>query len=268
MNGIEGLVHVSEMSWTKKNVHPSKIVNIGDEVDVMVLDVEMDKHRISLGIKQCTDNPWAQFAAKHKEGDVVNGVVRNITDFGLFVGLDDEIDGLVHHSDVSWTESGEEAIRAYKKGDAVEAKILLVDVEKERISLGIKQLDEEGAKNAPAASASSKRGAVLTCTVTAVQKDGIEVKAGEEETIAFIKRGDLSRERADQRPERFAVGDRVDAKVISVDKKTGKPNLSIKALEVEEHKRAVEEYGSSDSGASLGAILGAALSEADSKKDS
>ncbi|MAR57198.1 MAG: 30S ribosomal protein S1, partial [Rickettsiales bacterium] len=164
MNGIEGLVHVSEMSWTKKNVHPSKIVNIGDEVEVMVLDVEMEKHRISLGIKQCTENPWQQFAQKHKVGDIVSGTVRNITDFGLFVGLGEEVDGLVHHSDVSWDENGEEAIKSYKKGDTVEAKILLVDVEKERISLGIKQLDEAGASTA--AASGSKRGAVMTCTVT------------------------------------------------------------------------------------------------------
>lgn len=263
INGIEGLVHVSEMSWTKKNLHPSKIVNPGDEVDVVVLDVELDKHRISLGMKQCAENPWQAFAAKHKVGDIVEGSVRNITDFGLFIGLDDDIDGLVHHSDISWDENNEEAIKSYKKGDTVKTRILLIDVEKERVSLGIKQLDESGAaKSAASGAASGPKGQVVTCKVTAVQKDGIEVTFGDPEQIAFIRRNDLSRDRQEQRPDRFSAGDRVDAKVMSVDKKTGKANLSIKALEVEEHKRAVEEYGSSDSGASLGAILGAALEEA------
>ena len=256
--GIEGLVHVSEMSWTKKNAHPSKIVNVGDEVEVVVLEVEPDKHRISLGMKQCMDNPWASFADTYKEGSIVKGKVRNITDFGLFVGLDNDIDGLVHHSDISWTENGEEAIKAFKKGDDVEAKVLLVDPEKERISLGIKQLGD-----APKdATAGFKKSQVVTCNVTAVEKDGIEVTFGEDNQVAFIKRADLSLDRQDQRPERFAVGDRVDAKVTSVDKKNGKVNVSIKAFEQEEHKRAIEEYGSSDSGASLGAILGAALEEA------
>lgn len=273
VGGIEGLVHVSEMSWTKKNLHPSKIVNLGDEVDVVVLDVELEKHRISLGMKQCAGNPWESFAQSHKVGDIVDGQVRNITDFGLFVGLENEIDGLVHHSDISWEDTSEEAIKQYKKGDNVKAKILLIDVEKERISLGIKQLQEapEGADTSSRASAggaaSSKRGQVVTCKVTAVQKDGIEVSFGEDEAISFIKRADLSRDRQEQRPERFAVGDRVDAKVTSVDKKTGRTNLSIKAYEIDEHKRAVEEYGSSDSGASLGAILGAALQEAKQDDD-
>lgn len=262
-DGIEGLVHVSEMSWTKKNVHPSKLVNVGDEVDVIVLDVDPDKHRISLGMKQCTDNPWNAFAAANPEGTIVEGEVRNITDFGLFVGLENDIDGLVHHSDISWSDSGEEAIKAYSKGDTVTAKVLLVDVEKERISLGIKQL-EEGADPSSAVG-EFKKGQVVTCNVSAVQKDGIEVSSGEEDKIiSFIKRSDLSRDRQEQRPERFAVGDRVDAKITSVDKKNGKVNLSIKAYEVDEHKRAIEEYGSSDSGASLGAILGAALEEAGS----
>lgn len=279
VNGIEGLVHVSEMSWTKKNSHPSKLVNPGDEVDVVILDVELEKHRISLGMKQCAENPWQTFAASYKVGDVVEGEVRNITDFGLFIGLEHDIDGLVHHSDVSWTDSSEEAIKAYNKGDTVKTKILLIDVEKERVSLGIKQLEEapEGvdvnatSRTAPRSSsaggASGSRGQVVTCTVTAVQKDGVEVKFGDEDTIAFIKRNDLSRDRQEQRPDRFSAGDRLDAKITSTDKKTGKPNLSIKALEMDEHKRAVEEYGSSDSGASLGAILGAALQDAGKKDD-
>ncbi|MCI5049468.1 MAG: 30S ribosomal protein S1 [Rickettsiales bacterium] len=268
-DGIEGLVHVSEMSWTKKNAHPSKIVNVGDEVEVIVLDIDPDKHRISLGMKQCASNPWEAFAAENPVGNIVEGQVRNITDFGLFVGLDNDIDGLVHHSDISWSDNGEEAIQSFNKGDTVKAKVLLVDVEKERISLGIKQLDESGASAAAETSSSMKKNQVVTCTVSAVQKDGIEVSFGEEgkETTAFIKRADLSRDRQEQRPDRFAVGDRVDAKVISTDKKTGKANLSIKAYEIDEHKRAIEEYGSSDSGASLGAILGAALEEAGGAKE-
>ncbi len=275
VNGIEGLVHVSEMSWTKKNSHPSKLVNPGDEVEVVILDVELDKHRISLGMKQCAENPWKTFAASYKVGDIVEGEVRNITDFGLFIGLEHDIDGLVHHSDVSWTDSSEDAIKAYNKGDTVKTKILLIDVEKERVSLGIKQMEEapEGvdvnATSRPRSTggSSASRGQVVTCTVTAVQKDGVEVKFGDEDTIAFIKRNDLSRDRQEQRPDRFSAGDRLDAKITSTDKKTGKPNLSIKALEMDEHKRAVEEYGSSDSGASLGAILGAALQDAGKKDD-
>lgn len=282
MNGIEGLVHVSEMSWTKKNTHPSKIVAIGDEVNVVILDVEIEKHRISLGMKQCAENPWETFATTHKVGDIVEGQVRNITDFGLFIGLDQDIDGLVHHSDISWTDNSEDAIKTFKKGDMVKTKIMLIDTEKERVSLGIKQLEKapEGvdtsasnsgasasrssASSSSSSSAKSNRGQVVTCTVTAVQKDGIEVKFGDEETIAFIKRNELSRDRQEQRPDRFSAGDRVDAKIVSTDK-SGKPSLSIKALEMDEHKRAVEEYGSSDSGASLGAILGAALQEASTK---
>ncbi len=270
-NGVEGLVHVSEMSWTKKNVHPSKLVQQGQEVEVQVLDVDANKHRISLGMKQCIDNPWNSFADKFKEGDTIEGEVRNITDFGLFVGLAGEIDGLVHHSDISWEQPGEEAIKTFKKGDKVSAKILVVDIEKERISLGIKQLTEapEGAINvstAAAASATShKKGDVVTCKVTAVEKDGIEVELADG-AKSYIKRNELSRDRQDQRPDRFAVGDRVDAKVVTADKKTGKVSVSIKVLEMDEHKRAIEEYGSSDSGASLGDILGAAISEASAKK--
>ena len=260
-SGIEGLVHVSEMSWTKKNVHPSKLVQPGQEVEVQVLDIDSNKHRISLGMKQCIDNPWNSFAANYHEGDIIEGEVRNITDFGLFVGLAGEIDGLVHHSDISWDQPGEEAIKSYKKGDKVSARILVIDIEKERISLGIKQLSENPAGDTGAA---FKKNDVLTCTVSAVDKDGIEVELSDG-TKSYIKRADLSRERQDQRPERFAVGDRVDAKVFSADKKTGKVGLSIKLLEQDEHKRAVEEYGSSDSGASLGDILGAALQEASAK---
>ncbi len=261
-SGVEGLVHVSEMSWTKKNVHPSKLVQTGQEVEVQVLDVDANKHRISLGMKQCIDNPWNSFAANFHEGDIIEGEVRNITDFGLFVGLKGEIDGLVHHSDISWDQPGEEAIKAFKKGDKVSARILVVDIEKERISLGIKQLTENPSGETIAA---YKKNDVLTCKVTAVDKDGIEVEIAEG-VSSYIKRNELSRDRQDQRPERFAVGDRVDAKVVSADKKTGKVQLSIKLLEQDEHKRAIEEYGSSDSGASLGDILGAAIQEASASK--
>jgi small subunit ribosomal protein S1 len=260
--GIEGLVHVSEMSWTKKNVHPSKMVSTSQEVQVEVLDIDASKHRISLGMKQCEENPWTHFAGTFKVGSEIEGEIKNITDFGLFVGLEGDIDGLVHHSDISWNESGEEAIKAYKKGDMVKAKVLAIDVEKERISLGIKQLGEN-----PVAGEIGDlgKGATVTCTVTKVQDDGIEVKVGDN-LSAFIKKADLSRDRQEQRPDRFAVGDRVDAKVTSLDKATGKVAVSVKALEVENQKKAIAEYGSTDSGASLGDILGAALSEAEKKK--
>lgn len=262
--GIEGLVHVSEMSWTKKNIHPSKIVTVGQAVEVMVLDVDSEKHRISLGIKQCEENPWQRFASTHQVSDIIEGEIRNITEFGLFIGLEGSIDGLVHHSDISWSASGEEAIKDYTKGNMVKARILLIDAEKERVSLGIKQLDK-----APATAAMPEgvdRGETVTCTITEVNKDGVEVEL-EGGVSGFIKKTEISRERKEQRPERFAVGDRVDAKIISADKKTGKVSLSIKALEIEQHQRAIDEYGSSDSGASLGDILGAALSEANQKKE-
>ncbi len=261
-SGVEGLVHVSEMSWTKKNIHPSKLVQTGQEVEVQVLDVDATKHRISLGMKQCIDNPWNSFAANSKEGDIIEGEVRNITDFGLFVGLVGEIDGLVHHSDISWTQPGEEAIKTFKKGDKVSARILVIDIEKERISLGIKQLSENPSGETVSA---HRKGDVVTCKVTMVERDGIEVEIAEN-VSSYIKKGDLSRDRQDQRPERFAVGDRIDAQVISVDKKTGKVAVSIKALEQDQHKKAIDEYGSSDSGASLGDILGAAIQEASASK--
>jgi small subunit ribosomal protein S1 len=260
-DGIEGLVHVSEMSWTKKNTHPSKIVTVGEKVHVMVLEVEPEKHRISLGMKQCQDNPWEKFSEKYKEGDVIEATISNITEFGLFIGLDDGIDGLVHHSDISWTEAGEESVKDYSKGDTIKAKILLIDSEKERISLGIKQLDEAGAANA----SQFARGEQVTCEVVEVEKEGIAVKVGDDRH-GFIKKQDLSSDRKEQRTERFNVGDRVDARVISADKKTGKLMLSIKQLEIEQHKQAIKEYGSTDSGASLGDILGAALSQANSDK--
>ncbi len=256
--GIEGLVHVSEMSWTKKNVHPGKILSTSQEVEVMVLDVDPQKRRISLGLKQCLDNPWQGFLERHPIGSELEGEIKNITEFGLFVGLPGDIDGMVHLSDLDWQKPGEEAIQTYKKGDRVRVKLLDVDVEKERISLGIKQLSAD--RFATAASG-LKKGDVVTCTVTAVQDNGIEVAVGEGVT-AFIRKSDLARERSEQRADRFAVGEKVDAKVTALDPKTRKLSLSIKAREVEEDKQALAEYGSSDSGASLGDILGAAISKA------
>jgi small subunit ribosomal protein S1 len=255
--GVEGLVHVSEMSWTKKNVHPGKIVSTSQEVEVVVLDVDKEKRRISLGLKQCMANPWESFLENHPVGSVVEGEVKNITEFGLFIGLPGEIDGMVHFSDLSWTQTGEEAASEYNKGDIVRAKLLDVDVEKERISLGVKQLEDD-----PFASgvAKMKKGAVVTCTVTSVLDNGVEVKVGDGVT-GFIRKADLSRDRGEQRPDRFAPGEKVDAKITQVDHGGRKLVLSIKAREVEEEKKAVAAYGSSDSGASLGDILGAAIKE-------
>jgi small subunit ribosomal protein S1 len=255
--GVEGLVHVSEMSWTKKNVHPGKIVSTSQQVEVMVLDVDLSKRRISLGLKQCTNNPWEDLSATYPVGTEIDGEIRNITEFGLFVGLNDDIDGLVHLSDISWENAGEEALEGFTKGDIVKAKVLDIDVNKERISLGIKQLsDDPFAGQADA----YRKGEVVTCTVNAVTDSGIDVTIGENMT-GFIRRTDLSRDRAEQRADRFAVGEKVDAIVTSVDKKTRKLSLSIKARESAEEKQAMAEFGSSDSGASLGDILGAALAK-------
>ena len=261
--GIEGLIHVSEMSWTKKNVHPGKIVSTSQEVEVMVLEVDPDKRRISLGLKQTLQNPWESFAEKFPIGSTIEGEVKNKTEFGLFIGLDGDVDGMVHLSDLDWQKPGEQALDEYNRGDIVKAKVLDVDVEKERISLGIKQL---GAGEASDASGDGlKKGSVVTGTVTEVNDGGIEVKIADSEQTAFIRRADLSRDRNDQRPERFAKGDKVDARVTQYDRKTGKIALSIKALEIAEEKEAVAAYGSSDSGASLGDILGAALKDRDKK---
>ncbi|OIQ06379.1 MAG: 30S ribosomal protein S1 [Rhodobacteraceae bacterium CG2_30_10_405] len=252
--GVEGLVHVSEMSWTKKNVHPGKIVSTSQEVDVMVLEIDSAKRRVSLGLKQTMRNPWEVFAETHPAGSVIEGEVRNITEFGLFVGLDNDIDGMVHLSDLSWDQRGEDAIQNYRKGDTVKASVSEVDVEKERISLSIKALGEDSFSDAVDG---VKRGSIITCNVTAIEEGGIEVDYNGMK--AFIRRSDLARDRADQRPERFQVGDKVDARVTNVDSKTHRLGLSIKAKEIAEEKEAVEQYGSSDSGASLGDILGAAL---------
>ncbi len=257
-SGVEGLVHVSEMSWTKKNVHPGKIVSTSQEVEVMVLDVDADKRRISLGLKQCGDNPWDSFLGTHTAGSEIEGEIKNITEFGLFVGLTEEIDGMVHLSDLSWDKSGEEAIKDYKKGDMIKAKVLDVDVVKERISLGVKQLTKDPFEGA--ASSGMKKGTVVTCTVTAITDGGIEVSVGEG-LHGFIRKTELSRDRSEQRPDRYAAGEKVDAKITNVDEKSRKLTLSIKALEAQEEKKAMAEYGSNSAGASLGDILGAALEE-------
>ncbi len=255
--GIEGLIHVSEMSWTKKNIHPGKIVSTTQEVEAMVLEVDPEKRRISLGLKQCQSNPWDSFTQSHAVGSIVEGEVKNKTEFGLFIGLDGDVDGMVHLSDLDWQRPGEEVLAEYERGDMVKAVVLDVDTEKERISLGIKQLASSDLESQDGTAL--RRGSVVTCVVTKVTDGGIEVKIGDTEMTSFIRRSDLSRDRSEQRSERFAVGDKVDARVTQFDKRTHRIGLSIKALEIAEEKEAVAQYGSSDSGASLGDILGAAL---------
>ncbi len=261
--GIEGLIHVSEMSWTKKNVHPGKIVATSQEVDVQVLEVDSVKRRISLGLKQTLANPWESFAERYPVGSDVEGEVKNKTEFGLFIGLDGDVDGMVHLSDIDWNKPGEQAIEDFKKGDIVKAKVLDVDTEKERISLGIKQLGADAFAPQPSDDAASsdgmKKGAVVTCEVIDVKEGGIDVKIAGSDLVAFIKRNELARDRADQRPERFAVGEKVDARITQFDRRARKVSVSIKALEFAEEKEAIAQYGSADSGASLGDILGAAL---------
>jgi small subunit ribosomal protein S1 len=257
--GIEGLIHVSEMSWTKKNVHPGKIVSTSQEVEVMVLEVDPDKRRISLGLKQTLQNPWEAFADKFPVGATIEGEVKNKTEFGLFIGLDGDVDGMVHLSDLDWQRPGELALDDYNRGDMVQAKVLDVDIDKERISLGIKQLATGDV--ADTGGEGIRKGSVVTGTVTDVTDGGIEVKIADSEMTAFIRRADLSRDRNDQRPERFSKGEKVDARVTQYDRKTQRIQLSIKALEIAEEKEAVAAYGSSDSGASLGDILGAALKD-------
>ncbi len=261
--GIEGLVHVSEMSWTKKNVHPGKIVSTSQEVEVQVLEVDPVKRRISLGLKQTLANPWDSFAEKHPVGSAIEGEVKNKTEFGLFLGLDGDVDGMVHLSDLDWNRPGEQVIEEFKKGDKVKAVVLDVDVEKERISLGIKQLQGD-----PFAQAGDlKKGAVVTCEITEVKEGGLEAKLVGTDLTTFIKRSELSRDRNEQRPDRFAVGNKVDARVTLFDKRARKVTVSIKALEIAEEKEAVAQYGSSDSGATLGDILGPSLKRAGDKKE-
>ncbi len=277
--GIEGLIHVSEMSWTKKNVHPGKIVATSQEVEVQVLEVDSVKRRISLGLKQTLSNPWEAFAERHPVGTEVEGEVKNKTEFGLFVGLDGDVDGMVHLSDLDWSRPGEIAIEDYKKGDIVKAKVLDVDTEKERISLGIKQVTTDAAA-APAGTAGTgagaeetgpdaalRKGAVVTCEIMDVKDGGIDVRIAGTDYSAFIKRNELARDRNDQRPDRFAVGEKVDARITQIDKRARKVTVSIKALEIADEKEAIAQYGSADSGASLGDILGAALKARDKKDD-
>jgi small subunit ribosomal protein S1 len=255
--GIEGLIHVSEMSWTKKNVHPGKIVSTSQEVEVQILEVDPVKRRISLGLKQTMRNPWEVFVETHPPGSIVEGEVKNKTEFGLFLGLDGDVDGMVHLSDLDWKRPGEQVIDDYKKGDVVRAQVLDVDVEKERIALGVKQLQGD-----PMASAGDiRKGSVVTCEVVEVKDSGIDVKIAGTDLTAFVKRSELARDRAEQRPERFAVGQKFDARVTQFDRKTRKVAVSIKALEVAEEKEAIAQYGTADSGASLGDILGAALKQ-------
>jgi small subunit ribosomal protein S1 len=258
-DGIEGLVNVTEMSWTKKNVHPGKIVSTSEKVEVMVLEIDVQKRRISLGIKQCIDNPWEKYKSENKIGANIEGEIRNITEFGLFVGLSEDIDGLVHLSDISWDGNGDEIIKDFSKGTSVKAKILDIDVEKERVSLGIKQLTEDVTSTELG---NLSKGSIVTCTVSSISENGLDVSVGDN-INGFIKRNDLARERTDQKTERFGVGDKIDAMITNIDKKLRKITLSIKDKEIEEEKKVMEEYGSSDSGASLGDILGAALAKKD-----
>lgn len=253
--GVEGLAHVSEMSWTKKNVHPGKIVSSSQETEVAILEIDVPKRRISLGMKQCIDNPWSTFAENNPVGSIISGEVKNSTEFGLFIGLDGDVDGMVHTSDLDWNEKPEIAMENYKKGQVIEAKILDIDIEKERISLGVKQL----VKDTRVKTNDLKKGSVVTCHIVSVREGGIDVTIGENGTAASIRRSDLSVDKSEQRPERFAVGEMVDARIIQVDPKGNKVTLSIKALQIAEEKEAVQQYGSADSGASLGDILGEAL---------
>ncbi len=262
-DGVEGLVHVSEMSWTKKNVHPGKILSTSQEIEVQVLDVDPQRRRISLGLKQTQENPWDTFEERYPSGTVVEGEIKNITEFGMFIGLEGDVDGMVHLSDLDWNRPGEEAIKDYKKGDVVKAVVLDVDRAKERISLGIKQLEGD-----PLAKVEGlKKGATVTAEVTAVQENGIEVQIVGSDVKAFIRRSDLAKDRSEQRPERFAEGEKVDAKVVSIDRANQKVGLSIKALEIEEEKKAMEQFGSTSAGASLGEILKAAMEKKEGDKE-
>ena len=254
-SGVEGLIHSSELSWTKKNVHPNKVVNVGEKVSVKVLDIDLAKRRISLSLKQANENPWDIFGRSHKVGDIIEGEIKNIAEFGLFIGLEGNIDGMIHVSDIAWGQNSEKAAEDYKKGQMVKAKIMDIDLEKERISLSIKHLSEDTFETN---TKSLRSGEVVTCTVKTITTGGIEVET-DKGLIGFIRKGDLSRDRSEQRTDRFAVGELVDAQVLSVDPKTRKLALSIKARELHEEKKVMEQYGSSDSGASLGEILGGAL---------
>ncbi len=255
-SGVEGLVHVSEMSWTKKNVHPGKLVSTSQELEVMVLEIDTAKRRVSLGLKQTKGNPWENFAEKYPVGSKVEGEIKNITEFGLFIGLDEDIDGMVHLTDLNWSKPGEEALEGFKKGELVNAEVTDIDIEKERISLSIKALEKDPFTDAIGA---LKRGQIVTVTITNLQDSGVDVEFNG--VTSFIRRSDLSRDRAEQRSDKFVVGDKVDARITNIDKSGRKVSFSIKAKEIAEEKEAVQQYGSSDSGASLGDILGAALNK-------
>lgn len=259
--GIEGLIHVSEMSWTKKNIHPGKIISTSQEVEVVVLEVDPVKRRISLGLKQTTENPWESFSENYPKGTVIEGEIKNITEFGLFIGLSGDVDGMVHLSDLSWNQAGEDLIKNYNKGDMVKAVVLDVDIEKERISLGIKQLSANPFSEATDGG-DIRKNAIVTCEVVAIKDNGVDVRIADTDLMAFIRRSDLSRERGEQNPDRFAIGQKIDALVTQLDKKNNKVSVSVKALEIAEEKENVAQYGSADSGASLGDILGAALNKA------
>lgn len=263
-NDIEGLVHVSEMSWVKKNVHPSKIVSLGDEVEVVVLEIDLEKRRLSLGLKQCQENPWENFAKENPVGSILKGTIKNITEFGLFVGVHHNLDGMVHLSDLSWDEGGENSIKNYKVGEELTVKVLAVDPAKERISLGVKQLSADPFESVLG---TLKKGDAVTCSVAGISDKGIDVLLASG-LKCFVKRSDLSRDRLEQRPERFAIGEKVDAKIISVDKADRKVNLSIRAREIQEEQEALSQYGSTDSGASLGDILGRAMEDKKQGEDS
>lgn len=257
--GIEGLVHVSEMSWLRKALRPAKLVSVSQEVEVMVLGIDTERRRISLGMKQCTDNPWEALAQSHPPGTQISGEVTAVTEFGVFINMLEGIDGMVHMSDLSWESNGEEALKKYQKGDKVEAQILEINVEKERAALGIKQISRAAVEDLKG----FKQGEVITCTVAEVKANGIDVHAGSPEgPMVFIRRGDLARDRADQRPDRFAAGEKVDARITSLNIETGRIVLSIKARELAEEREAVKQYGSAESGASLGDILSPALKQA------
>ena len=262
-DGIEGLVHSSEIAWGKSSQNPKKLLNIGQEVEFVILDVDTERHRISLSIKKCQSNPLIKFAEINPVGSIINAPIRNITDFGMFVALDDNTDGMIHASDISWESDGVELLKNYGKGDEVECKVLSIDVEKDRVALGIKQLTQEPEQSATVQT--YKKNAVVTCIVVDTNNDGVEVTVDDDAT-GFIKKADLSAERSDQKSERFAEGDRIDAKIISVEKGGLRLNLSIRALEIDEREKAIKEYGSTDSGASLGDILGAALGERNEPK--
>ena len=256
--GVEGLIHTSEMSWVNKNINPNSILKVGEEVEVIILEIDNGKRRISLGLKQCTENPWKIFASTKQVGDIAEGEIKNITDFGIFVGLTEELDGLIHASDVSWEDSSSKVIEKYKIGEKIKFKILDIDVEKERVSLGIKQLTKSSIKEDKFVNKT------MTCVIEKIDEDKVIVSF-EKDSKGFVKKSNLAKVKTEQNTSRFAVGEKIDAKVLKKIAKDDNYELSIKDLEIQEEKKALKEYGSSSSGASIGDIIGAALEE-DKKK--